>query len=326
MRFSRFLTAAALCMVIAGPLNAGVLSSAITINGTRDNLNDRSFSVLIDVDNDGKYSIDDVIYGYLRVDTVNNDVDTTTAGTPIAGTGTASTPAGELGLIYSAQITAIADGGIPDGGTFPDTLGDTFSLSATAAGSDFSLLNILDPTLASEIGSELSNAAETVFVAVSSTTSPVIGGTGLNSVSDFTGADFDLELAAGIAAGSDDFFHVAQSDMFDNFGGTEAAGFTIFDQPGLGSSIFVPVGVDSDFTPTSQDISFHDLVLFGGEVSFESFTTVTENGTTYSAVALTNHSNFGINAVPEPTSLAAWGVLLGLGGFTRRRRKTESAA
>jgi hypothetical protein len=53
---------------------------------------------------------------------------------------------------------------------------------------------------------------------------------------------------------------------------------------------------------------------------------VTENGTTYSAVALTNHSNFGINAVPEPTSLAAWGVLLGLGGFTRRRRKTGSAA
>lgn len=102
MYFSRFYTAAALCMVIAGPLNAGVLGSAITINGTRDNLNDRSFSVLIDIDNDGKYSIDDVIYGYLRVDTVNNDVDTTVAGTPIAGTGTANTPTGELGLIYSA--------------------------------------------------------------------------------------------------------------------------------------------------------------------------------------------------------------------------------
>ena len=204
-----------LLVVFAAPSQAGLLSSVLTFNGERDNLIDQSASVAVDVDGSGGYSDGDVLFGFLRIDSVNRDIDLQPNGLPIEppSGGTSVIPDGEIGILFAAEI----DGLVSDAG-LPGTLGDVFSLKASSV-AGLTLADVLSPSLGAEIAGDLT--ADTLFIAVESTTSGVIGGPAIQSTWDFTGADFDLSLSGGIVEG-DDFFHFSQDNFANPFSGSES--------------------------------------------------------------------------------------------------------
>ena len=295
------------------PVSASLLSSLLTFNTTEDKLVDQSQATYVDLDGSGGYSVGDVIYGFLKVDTITNDVGT--------GSEDSFDPSpNQIGLMFSAQIAEIVT-------TLGGLAGTTYDLKATST-AGYKLADLLETDLKTEITPLLTSESDTVFIGVSTTSAdPDI--ISFDSIDDFTGALYDFELAGGIDPGTlsdadpdnDDFFHFLNTSSFN---GEEAGGFTVFDHAFGPPTVFQPVSVDKDFSFLGTEFSFHDVSLFEGTVTAVGVPTTVDG---HLAVNLTDNSNFGINAIPEPSTMAVWGLLTTVFGVAAlRRRRRESLA
>lgn len=103
-------------------------------------------------------------------------------------------------------------------------------------------------------------------------------------------------------------------DSSTNIGGVSSGLTVLYDVFGS-SVIYLPVTVTDVFDSVTG--SKHDVAAFGGVVSGS-------DGTNWNyAGGFSDKSDFALNAVPEPASIAVWGLLLGLVGavgWAHRRR------
>ncbi|MEZ6138611.1 MAG: hypothetical protein R3C53_27320 [Pirellulaceae bacterium] len=137
MRLFSLVVASTLCAICAPAAIAGTLSSQITHNGIRDNLVDQSFSRFVDTDGSLGYSVGDVITGYLRIDTIDLDVDLPGPTNPSNG---------QLGIVFAAEIKTLVTGGTG--------VGHTYSLGAISGANvaEFGLASIMDAGMVAELG------------------------------------------------------------------------------------------------------------------------------------------------------------------------------
>ena len=281
MRFLKFAVIAALFALPVSSANAGVLSSLLTFNGVEDLLIDQSRSNFLDADGSGGFSVGDVLSGFVTIDQADPDsdnVDIVDVNSPEA-----------VVFAFAAEVT----GENPNG----------FNLGvSTVAG------NTLEDFIDAGIYSNVTNEAETIFVALeaSNAASSPLDESVFNSLDDFNaGNGFSFVLSGGIADGTDDFFQFSPIGIGDIVG-AEAGGFTIFDSP-FGVDALLPVSATRlDGLADSQ----HDVSLINGTIF---------NADSDSVFDFTNNSDFAINAVPEPTTMMSFIGIFGL--VTMRRRK-----
>ena len=281
MRFLKFAVIAALFALPVSSANAGVLSSLLTFNGVEDLLIDQSRSNFLDADGSGGFSVGDVLSGFVTIDQADPDsdnVDIVDVNSPEA-----------VVFAFAAEVT----GENPNG----------FNLGvSTVAG------NTLEDFIDAGIYSNVTNEAETIFVALeaSNAASSPLNESVFNSLDDFNaGNGFSFVLSGGIADGTDDFFQFSPIGVGDIVG-AEAGGFTIFDSP-FGVDALLPVSATRlDGSADSQ----HDVSLINGTI----FTA--DPGSVFD---FANNSDFAINAVPEPTTMMSFIGIFGL--VTMRRRK-----
>jgi hypothetical protein len=299
MRKLTVLAIAMLASIVSSTCSASILSSYLTFNGVRDELIDQSKATAVDLDDSGGLSVGDVIYGFVRMDTMDRDVPTFGNGLPTGAPGSVVNPPEEIGIIFSAQIKSLVSGAA--GG-----IGTVYSLGATtAAGASlpYTLGSQMSASMAALVNPLLSDPTNTIFIGLSSATSTPIGG--FTSIADFTTAlGFGFELAGGILPGSADFFHFRAG--LDMLSGDERSGVTIFDDAFGAGVTFDNTYVNKNFNNLGVPVvTAHDAVLFDSSVTAQAATAV--GG--HLAIEYTDNSNFALNvnrAVPEPAAVLIW--------------------
>ena len=282
MRFLKFAVIAALFALPVSSANAGVLSSLLSFNGVEDLLIDQSRSNFTDVDSSGGFTVGDVLSGFVTIDQADPDSDST-------GVVDVNSPEAVV-FAFAAEVTG-------------QNINGSLNLGVSTV-ADNTLKDFID----ADIYSNVTNAAETIFVALeaSNAASSPLDESVFNSLDDFNaGNGFSFVLSGGIADGTDDFFQFSPIGVGDIVG-AEAGGFTIFDSP-FGVDALLPVSSTRlDGLADSQ----HDVSLINGTIF---------NADPGSVFDFANNSDFAINAVPEPTSMMSFLGIFGL--VTMRRRK-----
>lgn len=295
MRFLKFAVLAALFAVPVSSANAGVLNSLLSFDGFEDVLVDESRSSFFDNDQSGGLSKGDVIYGFLAF----SDAERSTGPNSFDNISLTD----QLVATFSFELT--------------DIVADVNGAAVFVHGAVSAANTLLGQDIDSLLGAGLSSAggAGASFVLVSHTglnPEPLNyqGPTGVNpgplGLKNFTSADWDYELTAGFAAG--DFLHLEGVPSLDGKSG-ESGGLTILDSATTPVSSFLLVDATSLLDGTD---SKHHFGL-SGQVLLK----VSANGWSF-----TDTTRVTLNAVPEPTSLLAFGLLIGVAGVRRRSRKS----
>ncbi len=199
-------------------------------------------------------------------------------------------PPGLVG-IFSATITG-GTGGVAT----PWTLGATAGVNS---------LTSLAPSLTAASGGSAAELAKSIFVLGGRPTAfnagALSGGAGIaGAKAELTIIDSAMGFEALIGLdGVDDFFNAFSVGI--NL--IEDGGFTVFKSSiGTGPAVFLPL--------TGTLGGTHDALLNG--IVFNSADTPWK---------FQDNTNFFINTVPEPASMAVWGLLAGFAGVSRLRRK-----
>ncbi len=300
---------AALAMVAS--VQAGPLTSHLSTDGIPDVLDDDSVSFIVDLDGDMAISVGDIVSGVLRIGTTsaNGVLD----------------PTDQLVGVFSFQVrTSVGAPGpqvdLTNGGVDP-TLGTGLSIKEIldAAG-------IANPLV--DDGLLVPDGDDAPMIAVlSSDPNPVdittVGPAGLpaalsayslDAILGFGNAADYLEVRSFLDA--DDSGEVDFAELpagFGGFIGQESGGLSVLHQ--ASNLIFLPVAsLHTDGATTT----FHDVdlqgTLFGPRLN------------TPAGYQITDSTFLTVNAVPEPGSMAVWGMLIGVGAVAYRRRNKKAAA
>ena len=305
----RLLILLALIGLMAAPAEASILGSHMSFDGFEDGFEDDSRASVYDVDGSGSgtpgdptddFSVGDVIYGFISV----SDLD-------ISGDPSASLGGDEIVIAFAAVIT----GALTVDPTESPLGGWVLGPSLVAG---YTVDDLVGPGLKATVDPALAPAGATtadalaVVISNPGTTDPLapeIADTVPAATPLFTAASWSYEMTLGFDPAGTDFFHFATVG-FAGILGSEGSGVSVFDDVFGPSVIYLPVLADRlDGTPDT----LHDVSLVNGVVHD------TGSGTW----DFTDNSDMGINATPEPTSLAVWGALSALGlaaGWWRRRR------
>ena len=314
MRFLKFAVIAALFALPVSSANAGVLTSLIGAvpGGGPLALNDDSRDFFVDVDSSGGVTAGDVLFGVVQIDSTSPpNIDTE------------NQLYGVFSQTFETVVVDITDG--TASGTFAPTAGD-FSLD-TLTGLDlnddafvavferaggfsvdidsFNIGDVPGVTDAETLIDSIVGEGAFDFSAGFRDGAGGVGPLGLADTGDFFGFQTDLSLAAidGALAGGPGA--VPNNIQLGSFGG----GLSVLDN-NLGSvEFFDNLAAVSPFGNT-----FAEVTITGG--TFSAVGGTLENG----IFPIINNADFQINAVvPEPGSIAIWGML-GFCGLTRRRR------
>lgn len=277
--------------------HAGVLASHLSFDGTPDVLNGDSVSFVVDVDGDSAFSVGDIVSGVSRIGS------TTTSGI--------LAPDDQLIGLFSFRITSSVGvaGGDP---TVTSGSGGVDPL----AGTGFSI----DELLGVPTGTFGSSAAVAVLSSNSNVDITTLPAADLPAAL----ASYQLQAVLGFGSAAD-YFEIQSFRDFDDSGEIDftelpsGSGFFASENGGLsvlshnlGSAIFLPVASThaDGTTNTTHDVAISGA-LFGRQFD------------TPDGYAITNSTNLAINAVPEPGSMAIWGLLVGAGVVTARRRNKK---
>jgi len=300
---TRFFSFALACVlsVAASTAQATVLSSYLTFDGPahytdppfqgggEDFLQDDSVSALVNrAGAAGTFDPGDVVWGVLTL-------------SDIQASGLPSVPVSvpnQIAIVFSAQIVGAA----PDGSIALAPIGN--------AADPLDLRNLIgDPLLRTGLND---NSIATIL---SSSTAATPAGDPLNwttaqvsnPVTGFgTANGWGYELTADLVPGTDDFFHFLGTVT----GGIDIAALTITSQA-FGAQ-WIPVDV-ADF---AGGIHFGDITLDQGFVSRASAVQQSRGW------FFRDDSSLFVNPVPEPGSMAVFG-LLGAAAFARARRRNK---
>lgn len=291
----------AVFVATASIADASVLGGALSFDGIKDFVNDGSAGVFIDDDNDG---LADLVQGVVWFDSSGNDGES--ADLIFSETG------GSLFAVYSIALT----------NTFVSAGLDEFEFSGSGfmeadADSVESLLDIGGATGVQDGGLITRNASVKSSIAIIETT-------GDFDVLDFrTTNDDDERLALEFDYGSG-----FTSDL-SGFTVSMIAGFDGVDDYHLVEIDDRPRGFfDSAYTVKSDifgaGVKYKELDGLGGakgDIVLSDGGIKSPGSSGANGYGFSDEGSYQINAVPEPTSVAIWGVLaLGGYGFRRRRR------
>ncbi len=292
----------ALAVICATGLSteASILGKYLTFDGAPDDLVGISRASIFDGDGSLDTSVGDVIYGFVSI----SDTD---LGDPSPD---------EIAVLFAAQILdSTVDGGgntvFRMGAVDPTTnAGANASYTLSTLINDAGLSPQVDPSRA-PAGASASDALGVVVTATGiNPLSPELG-----SLADFAPAGFAYEATLGFDPASTlsagDFLQFQPLGVAGIVGGL-AGGFSIFDDPFGSSVIYLPVDAARFDTGASTP---HDISLFNGVIF--------DNTSSSSPWDFTGASNFQLNAVPEPASVATWSLLAfaGLVALRIRRKK-----
>ena len=315
MRFLKFAVIAALFALPVSSANAGVLTSLIGAvpGGGPLALNDDSRDFFVDVDGSGGVTIGDVLFGVVQIDSTsppNIDTDNQLYGvfsqtfetvdvdiTDGTASGTFAPTAGEFSLETLTGLDLNEDAFVAvferAGGFSVDI--DSFNIGDVEGVIDAETL----------IDSIVDEGAFDFSAGFRDEASGGVGPFGLPDTGDFFGFQTDLSLA-----GIDGALAVGPGEITNNIQlGSFGGGLSVLDN-NLGSVEFF----DNLVAVSPFGNTFAEVTITGG--TFSAVGGTLENG----IFPIINNADFQINAVvPEPGSIAIWGML-GFCGLTRRRR------
>lgn len=316
--------------------SASALSSLLSFDGAEDTLNDNSQNKIFDMDGDDALSAGDQIVGLFQIEKVNVTGDPSPGAIFAATAFEIRTPfltsGGDLAFdlvpIYHSDTNSLMnliDPALhPAGFTASDwdqTVGLVFSIDdvSSGAGTDASV-NPYDPAHTEANTSIISS----VLTAVNGYSLDVA--LGIVGSYDMSGTTFTNSANAN---GDTDFLQAKVTDSsFTTISGIEAddngaqilsqrGGFTVLANTFGSSTKFLPLDVLRFSASGTTD---HDVVLQpDGAVQT---TELTDTDANWSVV---DDANFKINAVPEPTSMLAWGGLASILGLAAARRRKRNA-
>ena len=315
MRFLKFAVIAALFALPVSSANAGVLTSLIGAvpDGGPLALNDDSRDFFVDVDGSDGVTVGDVLFGVVQIDSTSPpNIDTN------------NQLYGVFSQTFETVVVDLTDG--TASGTFAPTAGkysldtltgldlndDAFVAVFERAGGfsvdidSFDIGDVPGVTDAETLIDSIVGEGAFDFSAGFRDGPGGVGPFGLADTGDFFGFQTDLSLAAinGALAGGPGAF--TNNIQLGSFGG----GLSVLDN-NLGSVEFF----DNLVAVSPFGNTFAEVTITGGTFSAVGGGTL-ENG----IFPIINNADFQINAVvPEPGSIAIWGML-GFCGLTRRRR------
>ncbi len=298
---------AALAMVVSA--QAGPLSSHLTFDHVPDLLDDDSVGFIADLDASGSLSVGDVVAGVLRIGT-------TTANGVLAPDDQLvgyysfqiATSTGVAGANPQVDLTAVGTDPLLGTGLSIDEMLAFHGIAAPAVGaagmaavlsSQPNTTNITDESVAGAIG--LGGA---------------LGAYSLDAILGLGTADDYTELRSFLDTDDSGEIDFAELPALGTGGfiGSESAGWSVLHHTLGASTSFIPVAsLHEDGVTTT----FHDVSLDG--TIFASRPTTAADWTIVDSTSLT------VNAVPEPGSLAVWGLLIGVGAVGYRRRNKKNA-
>lgn len=301
--------ALACAFIVCGGVQASVISDRMTFDSQMDILTDESRTEWIDSDNSLGFSVDDILFGFIRISNVN-----------ASGIGDQAIDE-QIVLAFSGKISA----GSGLGPFVIDPIADktnTYDLRKMLGTADDATPGLL-PSTAAVPDATYDKA---IFAAISNPSEALADnplnftGTPLAQMNSFTLASgWGYEALGGFLAPDPDkdFFH-ALVDPLSGPGsvfGKEAGGFTILDHIwSPATTVFLPVTVKHTDNTTTTD---HDVIL-----KFPS--TVFEEDLGVAPWDFRDQSTMHINATPEPGSVLIWlgmAGLVGLGVLRKRLRK-----
>jgi hypothetical protein len=285
--------------VAASSAQASVLSSYLSFDGPthhtdpvspgggEDFLQDDSVSAWSDRNDDGLLNEGDVVWGVLTLSEISASGD--------AFSQQVESP-NQIAVVFSVELGPET---APGSGIFTNNpigdSGDPLDLRNLLAGSGASGLN--DNSIATILSSDEANLASenpTNF-------------TTANFTANFASGIWDWELTADLIPDTDDFFHF----QGDETGGTDAAALTITSQ-----NADLPGWLLVDVVDFEGNIHYGDITLDRGEVDPA---TASQSARGW---FFRDTSDLFVNPVPEPGSMAVFG-LLGAAAFARARRRNK---
>jgi len=300
---SRFFMFSLACLlsVMASTAQATVLSKYLTLDGPahfstppsqgggEDHLKDNSVSKFVDADASGPgYTTGDAIWGVLSI----RDV----LSSPTNVDQQVQSPE-QIAIVFSAKIDSIA-GGIINLVPINDVT-KPYDLRNLLAGS----------SAAGHLNGDTVATILTTDQAFTAAQDPQ-NFTTANFTANFASPIWSWELTADQVPGTDDFFQFEPGSRTNT--GTDVGALTVTSAAFAGPGSFLPVDV-ADF---NNVIHFGGLTLDQGNVTPAS-SVQQSHGWTF-----TDQSDLYINAVPEPGSIAVFG-LLGAAAFARARRRNK---
>lgn len=319
----RKLLCAGVIALTATTVQAGIFGSALTFNGTPDQITTQSpagRAAFFDLDSNGILSGGDVVYGFVSAVTGRMDY---TPNPGFIGIGTSPISGGGTTVDFGPSNQA-APGGATDGYTVAMFAGQLVDNGAaflsSPANSIFNLTEVQDAgvgglregyrlfdLVGAGIASSFSGFADTAIAAIVSgiSTDPFNAA----SLLDFSTTNgYQFELAAGLAGG---FFQSESTfSATGNFQGfKQSAGLNVLTDA-YGGATYKKVPQFVQFNPPTG--------ITGVDVAVDA-TSVISNGSGIWKFQ-TDSSSLRLNAVPEPATILAF-TGIALAGFGARRRR-----
>ncbi len=299
----RIFTTAFAALALVTSAHAGTLATHLTFDGAVDILDDDSVSFVIDRDGDMALSVGDIVSGVLRIGS-------TTANGVLAADD-------QLVGVYSIEIASSV--GVP--GADPTVL-----LTSTGVdpldGTGYSIDEILSsagiaaPSFGSSAAvavlSSSGNPTDITTVPQASAIAALSSYT-LDAILGFGMPDDYLEVRSFSDADDSGEIDFSELPPGPGFFAAEAGGMTILHHTMGSGTVFLPV---ASLHTDNSTITMHDVGILG--------TLFGPRANTPAGYTITDSTFFTVNAVPEPGSMAIWGVLIGAGVVAGRRRKKKT--